>query len=570
MSSSSHPIILNLPPELLQRIFAFLDWDQSSHLTPHRGDILNISLTCKHLRHTIIPLLFRNVSLCLRWVGGELLEPPLFRLRREKPELSRWIRNVHIHTAIGYRPKQPTSPPVLAAPDDIEDWLSPELTVLDHESEGERKWHQDLHSLHRNRLNHLVQEKTEPFSTVSESFRQPSGVEQLMRKLILTTSFESIKLRARANATSNAASQPQDASASSLSSVDPPRPSATEDNHGDSLDGPDRALRWRPTFADRRRKREVDALAVVMLCLPPSLSDITFEVGHAPDDVHLFALHVFAAVLEVYNTRLEALTIIGSTQESDASSKVITHSHIVDLTSIRTLRLAGARSPKVSTRDNPSDAAYPECWHALRETTSNLRTLEFWNVAFTAQTDVCSLLQTATNFPFIHSIALRNVMLCTLAENQRRLRALQAQSQGLPSSSSSSNYNLQASSSPETNLLLLLITLRRMHPQINLTFSDLWSNTQPLRSKLTPSALHWLQTEAVPTGTLNPNNNPNPQRPSLPDPARQTSQPRPTHDRILPDLRAPSPSQQIQIFRPSAIEHDDFTIALCQSSTCRC
>ncbi|KAI7159906.1 hypothetical protein KC349_g3869 [Hortaea werneckii] len=500
MSSSSHPQILTLPPELLQRIFAFLDWDRSSRLTPDRDDILNISLTCKHLRHVITPLLFRNVSLCLRWVGGELLEPPLFRLRREKPELSRWIRNVHLHTAIGYRPRQTTSPPVLAAPDDIEDWLSPELTVLDHESEGERKWHQDLHSMHRNRLNHVVQELTHPFSAVSESFEQPSSVEQLMRKLILTTSFESIRLRARVNATSNAASQPQDPSASSLSSVDPLRPSATEDIRVNTFDGPDRALRWRPTFADRRRKRKVDALAVVMLCLPPTLSDITFEVGHAPDDVHLFALHVFAATLEVYSTRLEGLTIIGSTQESDASGRVVTHSHIVDLTSIRTLRLAGARSTKPSTRDTPSDAANPECWHALRETTSSLRTLEFWNVAFTVQFDVCTLLQTAANFPTVNSIALRNFMLCTLAENQRRLRALHAQSQGLPSSSSSNNYNLQASSSPETNLLLLLITLRRMHPQTNLSFSDLWSNTQPLRSKLTPSALHWLQTEAAPVG----------------------------------------------------------------------
>ncbi|KAI7356625.1 hypothetical protein KC354_g10337 [Hortaea werneckii] len=189
MSSSSHPTILTLPPELLHRIFAFLDWDRTAHLTPERGDILNISLTCKHLRHAIIPLLFRNVSLCLRWVGGELLEPPLFRLRRENPELSRWIRNVHVHTAIGYRPRQTTSPPVLAAPDDIEDWLSPELTALDQESEGEEKWHQDLHSLHRNRLNHLIQERAQCLSTASESHEHPCSAEKLMRRLIMNHEF---------------------------------------------------------------------------------------------------------------------------------------------------------------------------------------------------------------------------------------------------------------------------------------------------------------------------------------------------------------------------------------------
>ncbi|KAI6823899.1 hypothetical protein KC340_g11321 [Hortaea werneckii] len=498
MSSSSHPTILTLPPELLHRIFAFLDWDRTAHLTPERGDILNISLTCKHLRHTIIPLLFRNVSLCLRWVGGELLEPPLFRLRRENPELSRWIRNVHVHTAIGYRPRQTTSPPVLAAPDDIEDWLSPELTALDQESEGEEKWHQDLHSLHRNRLNHLIQERAQCLSTASESHEHPCSAEKLMRRLIMTTSSDALKQRYRANRSVYEASPLPDSSPSNVRPGDPPRPLATEGNHVDPWEELTEAWRWQPTNADRRRKRETDALAVVMLCLPPTLSDITFEGGNEPDETHFFALHVFAAILRVYNTRLRALTIIGSTRQSDVGAKVVTHSHIVDMGNIRTLRLAGTRSGISFTPDKSSDASKPETWLALRESTSNLRTLEFWSVAFTAQTDVCNLLHAAATFSSVESIVLRDVMLWTLAPNQRRLRALHAQNQGLPSSSS--EYALHTSSSPETNLLLLLITLRRMHPRTNLTFSNLWRNTEPLRSKLSPSALHWLQTEAVPVG----------------------------------------------------------------------
>ncbi|KAI6885455.1 hypothetical protein KC360_g3635 [Hortaea werneckii] len=493
MSSSSHPTILTLPPELLHRIFVFLDWDRTAHLTPERRDILTISLTCKHLRHTITPLLFRNVSLCLRWVGGELLEPPLFRLRREKPELSRWIRNVHVHTAIGYRPRQTTSPPVLAAPDDIEDWLSPELTALDQESEGERKWHQDLHSLHRNRLNHLVQERAQSLSTALESHEHPYSAEQLMRRLIMTTSFPAVRGRARANSTANAALPRWN-----VNSPDPFRPSATDENSVDPLDEWVQAWRWHPSNADRRRKREIDALAVIMLCLPPTLSDLTFDSGNEPDDANLFALHVFAAILHVYNTRLQTLTIIGSTRQSDAGAKVVTHSHIVDLGNIRTLRLAGTRSGISFTPDSSSDASKPETWLALRESTSNLRTLEFWSVAFTAQTDVCNLLHAAATFPSVESIVLRDVMLWTLAPNQRRLRALHAQNQGLPGSSS--EYALHTSSSPETNLLLLLITLRRMHPRTNLTFSNLRRNTEPLRSKLPSSALHWLQTEAVPVG----------------------------------------------------------------------
>ncbi|KAI7086589.1 hypothetical protein KC356_g4890 [Hortaea werneckii] len=500
MSSSSHPTILTLPPELLHRIFAFLDWDWTAHLTPERGGILNISLTCKHLRHTITPLLFRNVSLCLRWVGGELLEPPLFRLRREKPELSRWIRNVHVHTAIGYdigyRPRQTTSPPVLAAPDDIEDWLSPELTALDQESEGERKWHQDLHSLHRNRLNHLVQERAQSLSTAPESHEHPHSAEKLMRRLIMTTSSDALKQRHRANRSVYEASPLPDSSPSNVRSGDPSRPLATDGNQVDPREELTNAWRWQPDNADRRRKREVDALAVVMLCLPPTLNDIVLEVGNEPDDANVFALHVFAAILRVYNTRLQALTIVGSTQQSDAGAKVITHSHIVDLSNIRTLRLAATRS-RLSF-DTSSDTSNPETWLALRESTSSLRALEFWNVAFTAQTDVCNLLHAAATFSSVESIVLRDVMLWTLAPNQRRLRALHAQNQGLPSSSG--EYALHTSSSPETNLLLLLITLRRMHPRTNLTFSNLWRNTEPLRSKLPSSALHWLQTEAVPVG----------------------------------------------------------------------
>ncbi|KAI6820857.1 hypothetical protein KC332_g5554 [Hortaea werneckii] len=482
--------MLSLPPELLQRIFAFLDWDRSAHLTPERGDILNISLTCKRLRHTIRPLLFHSVSLCLRWVDGELLEPPLFRLRREKPELSRWIRNVHVHAASGCRPGQTTLPPTLAAPDDREDWLSPELTTLDQESEGERKWHQDLHSLHRNRLDHLVQERAQCVPIVSERHEQPYGVEQLMRRLIVTTGFEAARQRARTNSTANAALPGRN-----TNSPDPFRPSTMDENSADPLDQPAQAGRWNPANADRRRKQEIDALAVVMLCLPPTLSDIVFEVGDAPDDAHLFALHVFAAILEAYNTHLEALTIIGTTQQSDAGAKVVTHSHIVDLSNIRTLRLAGTRS--TLTFDISSDASNQETWLALRESTSNLRTLEFWNVAFTAQTDVCSLLHTTATFASVESIALRNVMLVTLAEHRRRLYELHARSQGLPSSSSS-NYKLHVCSSPETNLLLLLIKLRQMHPQTNLAFTDPRSNKDLLRSKLPPSALKWLQTEAVP------------------------------------------------------------------------
>ena len=73
--------ILTLPTELLDRVYSYLDWDPSTSLQPVRPGIISISLTCKRLRETVLPLVFKNVTLKLRWVEGSLAEPALFRIR---------------------------------------------------------------------------------------------------------------------------------------------------------------------------------------------------------------------------------------------------------------------------------------------------------------------------------------------------------------------------------------------------------------------------------------------------------------------------------------------------------
>ena len=88
--------MLKLPNELLDQIFSYLDWDRSKDLYPTKPDIINGSLTCRKLREALKPLVFRDVTLRLRWVRGQLIEPCLYRLRREYPELARHIRCVYI------------------------------------------------------------------------------------------------------------------------------------------------------------------------------------------------------------------------------------------------------------------------------------------------------------------------------------------------------------------------------------------------------------------------------------------------------------------------------------------
>lgn len=91
--------LLELPTELLDNIFSYLDWDRSRSLYPEREDLVNISLTCRRLRKALSPTIFRDVVLRLRWQewrDGQLVEPCLYKLRKHCPELAAHVRCVYI------------------------------------------------------------------------------------------------------------------------------------------------------------------------------------------------------------------------------------------------------------------------------------------------------------------------------------------------------------------------------------------------------------------------------------------------------------------------------------------
>ncbi|EME49870.1 hypothetical protein DOTSEDRAFT_68613 [Dothistroma septosporum NZE10] len=90
--------LLKLPNELLDHISSYLDWDCTKQLYPVKDDLISASVTCRRLRAALIPSIFKEVNLRLRWVGGELAEPSLYKLRVQSPRLMKHIRCVTVST----------------------------------------------------------------------------------------------------------------------------------------------------------------------------------------------------------------------------------------------------------------------------------------------------------------------------------------------------------------------------------------------------------------------------------------------------------------------------------------
>ncbi|KAF2171241.1 hypothetical protein M409DRAFT_50707 [Zasmidium cellare ATCC 36951] len=112
-SSSTHrpphrmPLI-DLPTELLDEVFSYLDWDPSRSLYPTRDDVLNASLTCRQLRKVLEPAIFRNVTLRLCWAEGRLIEPRWYCLRKQRPDIAKHRDNLE----------------PFVVPEGVDDWLT--------------------------------------------------------------------------------------------------------------------------------------------------------------------------------------------------------------------------------------------------------------------------------------------------------------------------------------------------------------------------------------------------------------------------------------------------------------
>lgn len=88
--------LIDLPTELLDQVFSYLDWDPTQSLYPSRDDLLSASSTCRQLRKVLEPAIFRNVTLRLCWAEGRLIEPRWYCLRTKRPDIVKHVRCVYI------------------------------------------------------------------------------------------------------------------------------------------------------------------------------------------------------------------------------------------------------------------------------------------------------------------------------------------------------------------------------------------------------------------------------------------------------------------------------------------
>jgi hypothetical protein len=116
--------LLDLPTELLQKTFDCLDWNRTHNLVPFRPDIIHISVTCRALRKAVLPILFRNVTLKLRWVNGALAEPGLLRLREQCPQLAKYARRVYVAAHFGHFRDPRSTMGSFSVPKELQMWLA--------------------------------------------------------------------------------------------------------------------------------------------------------------------------------------------------------------------------------------------------------------------------------------------------------------------------------------------------------------------------------------------------------------------------------------------------------------
>lgn len=291
--------IFNLPTELLQNIFEYLDWDRSEHLEPTRPDIFNISLVCKPFHEAVIPILFRNVSLKLRWVNGALAEPKLLRLRQECPHLTKYMRCVYVQTFFGHFRDSGARMKPFSIPTELQSWLDSTVATSKAVSirNGGTAISEGQASLTAEKLRGTPQ-----CEKLLES--SPSDVQERFSSLAQTISADTL------------ADTPLGWSPEFITSL------GEETFFDDGRESPSTPGSPQASLlASRRDKRDLrfrlDALFLTMLCFPPRLTSLVFESmpGDRADTLqNRFALQLAVLTIKLYGGHLKQLTVKSSSQ----------------------------------------------------------------------------------------------------------------------------------------------------------------------------------------------------------------------------------------------------------------
>ncbi|KAK1064671.1 hypothetical protein LTR74_008523 [Friedmanniomyces endolithicus] len=508
------PPLLALPAELLDRIATYLDWDRSDSLIPRGPDIHNLTLTSQHLRAVTLPLLFRNVTLALRWQDGVLLEPALYRLRRERPDLARHVRAVYVVTRMGYRPGtvRGEETPDFRVPDGVEAWLG--------EGVVDERFHAELRDAHRRRIDEAVDHLYKQVTG--------SGVVQTNEEDVSTTSPSSSSPTTPVTPTDSSPPRHLHPGATPMSAEAQICDLIQRTNHAIRqlrppllARGPDDIDIWqmygehRPTIgatvrADthagsgprlrkaQRTKLQVDAMATLMLCLPATLNELVFEAGTPKRDDqpwYDFASFLTDGVMQIFGRRLESLTMASGGTNRRARSRMLPSPgrdpEITSLTSAAHLT-ALHRLVLASTSVTPEGGTIGAPGNLLHLDTSDR--LECWTHP--------SLHTTLTDLEIRHSIFYDDdfdpfVVFATPFRNLRRpaFQHISYNTRGLPSRIYPSPTN--PTLGPGV-LLAFAIALRRALPaSTEITFHHITHSTRGVSKELPVSALAWLMREAV-------------------------------------------------------------------------
>lgn len=456
--------ILTLPNEILDRIFSYQHWTPDKSLTPLDPDLTNISLSCHVLRDAVLPSLFRNARLKLRWVDGAIAEPGIYKLRREAPDIAKLVRCVHVQTVFGQSTIRQLKP--FAIPLALADWN----TACADDTAS------DLEIKHRMHIRDIALELYGPFLSTSTPVQHLSTTDDIARAFFGAANDSAVVHTARDP--SDVA--PQDASLGEHA--------LHCRNQEDSTSGSgDTTLKAKRNEA-RRRRLQLDALITCMMSLPPQMHSLIFEAtptDHHDQLQHSFALQCCAMATRIFASKLQSVTMISRSlntgrRVASAGTSIPTDDYettllpvISDLQALTDLTLASTTGVSDRLSKHSLDAIRASLWQT-EPLCSNVTHVSLRNITEKRN----GLFELIEGFTSLTDLTIDGVKMSPVLG----AGYVHAQVRGLD----------------DPMWLLFLISLRLHRPTLRFHLGNLcqWQSPETLPS----SAVKWLMEEAVPVG----------------------------------------------------------------------
>lgn len=468
--------IIDLPNEILDKVFGYFAWSPQLSLIPSNPDITNISLTCRTLRDAALPTLFRNVRLTLRWVDGAIAEPGIYRLRQQAPHISKLVRCVHIKIKFGQEQSWRFRPFTL--PLALKDWAAASLG--DSASS-------EIESAHRGRVQEIARELYGNSVPEIFSVQRPCETDQLAGALFgLPTSVGNSRHQ---QATEGSSIEPRVVALGEQAVQHP--------HHGEVEDVPANSSSDSATGATkqdaRRRRLQFDALITCMVSLPPQTQHIIFEA--VPIDTHdhlqhAFALQVCAMALKIFANSISTVGMIsrclfagrrgrtiGDVLDTNGSYDSTLGPVVSELRSISNLTLASTNGTSTGNRlsVHSLDSIRAACWQ-VEPLCSNVTHLSLRNMT-DKRGRIFDLIKSFTS---LTDLTISDVTMSPDVGHPGLIQRTNSQIFGDPL------------------WLLFLISLRLYHSTLRLHLGRLIQWHTP--NVLPESAVRWLEDEAVPLG----------------------------------------------------------------------